>query len=126
MARARAELFAGSMGFSPDRVEDIKTAVGEASLNAIEHAAPHDPSDTVLVRFEFERGELAVAVSSKGAPFVPSEGKPDIKTKIEGRDRPRGWGLFLIRSLADKFEITSENEITIVRMKFLLKNRGKP
>lgn len=123
-ARERAGLLAASMGFPANRIEDIKTAVGEATLNAIEHASSQDSSDTVIVQFDSKGGELEVGVSSKGVPFIPSDIKPDIKAKIEGRDRPRGWGLFLIRALADTFEINNENEFTTVRMKFLLKNAG--
>ena len=38
-----ASSFAGMIGFSPDRVEDLKTAVSEACLNAIEHGNRNRP-----------------------------------------------------------------------------------
>ncbi len=114
-----------SMGFSPEKIEDIKTAVGEACLNAIEHASSVDPTDTVLIRYDCGAGAMEISVSSKGAPFVPSDVKPDIEAKIEGRDRPRGWGLFLIRQLADEVKFDSISNVTIVRMKFLIQCRRK-
>src|SRR5947209_2667508 len=40
---------ARKMGFPPDRVEDIKTAVAEAALNAIEHGNALDASRKVLM-----------------------------------------------------------------------------
>jgi serine/threonine-protein kinase RsbW len=126
IARDRAGLFAASVGFGAERIEDIKTAVSEASLNAIEHALTPDPSETILIEFEAGEGDMQVSVSSKGQPFVPSEVKPDIGRKLQGKDRPRGWGLFLIRQLADKVEFDSENDRTTVRMKFQLKPEHKP
>lgn len=37
VAMSTAASVAGIMGFSADRVEDLKTAVAEACINAIEH-----------------------------------------------------------------------------------------
>ena len=125
-ARERVRLLGGSMGFSEERIEDIMTAVGEACLNAIEHGSSGDPTDTVLVRFDPGPGALEVLVSSKGAPFAFSYVEPDIRMKIEGNDRPRGWGLFLIRRLADGVEISSEGDVTTVKMKFLLQPKQRP
>jgi serine/threonine-protein kinase RsbW len=120
VVRKRVQSLAASMGFLPEKIEDILTAVGEATLNAIEHSSRGDPTDTILIRFSSEPGAMEISVSSKGAPFVPSYVKPDIKAKIEGRDRPRGWGLFLIRQLADEVEYSSDNNVTTAKMKFLL------
>ena len=120
IARERSASFAAAVGFGEDRIEDIKTAVSEASLNAIEHAAPGDPLDEVVVQFSGDQDGMQIAVMNKGVPFVPKAGKPDIKDKIEGNDRPRGWGLFLIRELADEVEFRNENNVTTVTMKFLL------
>jgi serine/threonine-protein kinase RsbW len=125
IARDRAGSFAASIGFGADRIEDIKTAVSEASLNAIEHAICHDPSATVLVEFDAGEDGMQVSVSSEGQPFVPSDVKPDIRKKLEGKDRPRGWGLFLIRQLADEVEFDSDGKGTTVRMKFLLKPKHR-
>ena len=123
IARERAATFALAMGFGTDQIEDIKTAVSEASLNAIEHAKSDDSTDAVLIQFRVHPDSLGVSVSSKGMQFVPSETKPDIKDKIEGRDRPRGWGVYLIRKLADEVEFTNEYGVTTVRMRFLLQKQ---
>ncbi|MGO4214149.1 ATP-binding protein, partial [Terriglobus sp. YAF25] len=37
VAMSTAASMAQLMGFSPDRIEDLKTAVAEACINAIEH-----------------------------------------------------------------------------------------
>lgn len=121
IARKRAGSIAAQIGFDPERIEDIKTAVGEATLNAIEHSSRLDPSGTVLVQIDSDRRAMQIAVSSKGRPYVLSDAKPDIAAKIDGRDRPRGWGLFLIRALSDEVEFNDNHDVTTVRMKFLLK-----
>src|SRR5687768_15560513 len=58
------------MGFPPDRIEDIKTAVSEATTNAIEHGNRGAPEQKVLVLLvpEGERLEIAVHDTSE-VPF---------------------------------------------------------
>jgi len=38
---------------------------------------------------------------------VPEE--PDIEAKLEGRQSPRGWGLFLIKEMVDETRVSTEN-----------------
>ena len=33
---------------------------------------------------------------------------PDLQAKLEGRQKPRGWGLFLIEKMVDEARVTSE------------------
>ncbi len=122
IARERAAMFAAAIGFDADRIEDIKTAVGEATLNALEHARTDDPSDAVMLTMDNSGEVLEVSIASKGQAFLSAGEKPDIKAKIEGMDRPRGWGLFLIRQLSDQVEFESDNIRTTVRMKFFRKS----
>ena len=119
-ARYRAASFAAEIGFAADRIEDIKTAVSEASLNAIEHSARGGSLEGVLVRIVGEQDGMQISVSSEGLPFVPSDTKPDIKDKIEGKDRARGWGLYLIQALADEVEVDNKSGVNTVTMRFVL------
>jgi len=119
-ARDRASSFATAIGFGMERIEDIMTAVSEACLNAMEHAPSQDLSDTVLVTFLRDEQGMQIVVANKGKSFLPPEGKPDLREKIEGRDRARGWGLYLMRELADEVEIINEQGITTLTMKFRL------
>jgi serine/threonine-protein kinase RsbW len=119
-AMDRASSFATAIGFNAERIEDIKTAVSEACLNAIEHAPAKDASDIVVVTFLRDESGMQIAVANKGKSFLPPKGKPDIKAKIEGRDRARGWGLFLMRELADEVDITHEQGSTKLTLKFQL------
>ena len=96
---------AKKMGFTEDRIEDLKTAVAEACLNAIEHGNKMDTSTKVGITLTVEESRLQVSVrdEGKGIGRIPT---PSIESKVEGEDRPRGWGIFLIKSLVN--EVTFE------------------
>jgi len=96
---------AKEMGFTENRVEDLKTAVAEACLNAIEHGNKMDTSTKVGITLTVEESRLQVSVrdEGKGIGRIPT---PSIESKVEGEDKPRGWGIFLIKSLVN--EVTFE------------------
>jgi len=96
---------AQKMGFTEDRIEDLKTAVAEACLNAIEHGNKMDTNTKVGITLTVEESRLQVSVKDqgKGIDQVPS---PSIENKIQGKDQPRGWGIFLIKRLVN--EVTFE------------------
>ena len=37
---------------------------------------------------------------------------PDLEAKLEGLQRPRGWGLFLIEKMVDEARVTSDGRAT--------------
>ncbi len=39
----------------------------------------------------------------------PNPRHPDLEAKLEGRQRPRGWGLFLIEKMVDETRVTSDD-----------------
>jgi serine/threonine-protein kinase RsbW len=97
------------MGFTENRIEDLKTAVSEACLNAIEHGNKMDISTKVGITLTLEESKLQIAIKDegKGIGEIPL---PRIEDKIEGKDKTRGWGIFLIKSLMNevKFEPSPE------------------
>ncbi len=107
---------ARDMGLSDERIEDLKTAVSEACINAIEHGHKMDASMKVGVILDVEEMNLQVTVQDKGVEIGPVE-TPNIDDKVEGRSSRRGWGIFLIKNLVDevKFETTPEGG-NLVRM----------
>lgn len=109
------------MGFPEERIEDLKTAVSEACLNAIEHGNKLDASMKVGIILTIEKSKLQVAVQDKGEGIGEID-TPKIEDKMEGKKTPRGWGIFLIKSLMDevKFESTPEGG-NLVRMIIHLK-----
>jgi serine/threonine-protein kinase RsbW len=98
------------MGFTTDRIDDLKTAVAEACINAIEHGNKLDEKLSVLVVLSIEPNSLEVKVvdAGPGMPAPPSAQAPDIDAKMLGEDDPRGLGLFLIQSLVDEAEFVSQ------------------
>lgn len=108
VAMSTAAGMAQMMGFSPDRIEDLKTAVAEACINAIEHGNHFDESLRVGVELSTTDTELEVRVSDEGdGPLLDtptSPDSPDIDRKMHGEEDPRGMGMFLIQSLVDEAE----------------------
>jgi serine phosphatase RsbU (regulator of sigma subunit)/anti-sigma regulatory factor (Ser/Thr protein kinase) len=91
------------------RLEELKTAVAEATMNAMEHGN-HYQSD-VLVSIQVLASQKALAVrirdQGNGQPILSPE-EPDLEAKLAELQTPRGWGLFLIKNLVDDMRITSD------------------
>lgn len=109
VAMATASNVAALMGFSKERVEDLKTAVSEACINAIEHGNRLQENLSVVVIMTMEAGALEVKVLDKGQGLTRKVSKPDIDKKMHGDETPRGMGLFLIENLVDELEFVSES-----------------
>jgi serine/threonine-protein kinase RsbW len=108
------------MGFSPGRAEDIRTALGEAVTNAIEHGNSQDATKRVRIDFTAVANSLTIEVSDESSrPFPPgilSRVPPNISDQLEGKAPNRGWGTFLIQALVDQLELVSTGSGNIVRM----------
>jgi serine/threonine-protein kinase RsbW len=95
------------MGFSDERVEDLKTAVSEACINAIEHGNKLDDSLTVGVVLSMDENSLEVKVTDTGEGPHGTRMIPDIDKKMHGEEEARGMGMFLIQALVDEAEWVS-------------------
>lgn len=123
VARSAAEAVAEEMGFSPDRIEDLKTAVSEACMNAIEHGNQEDKTTSVTVLLTAAPKQLEIKVADEGLTPMPDKfpapGRPDTDN--------RGWGMFFIEQLVDEVEITRLPEGgNQVRMVIYLTPENKP
>ncbi len=109
--------FAKTVGFVSGRIEDLKTAVAEACINAIEHGNKGRPDARVIVTMNFKDYTFNVSVKDegRGIPELPKD--PEIKKTIEKLEPPKGLGTYLIKQLVDQVEF---NEMTkeghVVRM----------
>jgi serine/threonine-protein kinase RsbW len=95
------------VGFREDRVEDLKTAVAEACINAIEHGNRLNEKLSVGVVLSAGEDWLEVKVIDDGKGLSKQPGKlikPDIDRKMHGEEDPRGMGMFLIQALVDEAE----------------------
>jgi serine/threonine-protein kinase RsbW len=110
VAMSTAAAVAKLMGFREDRVEDLKTAVAEACINAIEHGNRMNESLSVGVVLSAGKDELEVKVIDDGKGMQTRPPRPDIDRKIHGEEDPRGMGMFLIQALVDEAEwVTGSN-----------------
>lgn len=104
VAMSTASSMAALMGFSPERIEDLKTAVAEACINAMEHGNQLDASLNVGVILSTTGDELEVKVIDDGAGLDHQPALPDIDRKMMGEEDTRGMGMFLIQALVDEAE----------------------
>ena len=104
VAMSTASSMAALMGFSAERIEDLKTAVAEACINAIEHGNQLDASLNVGVILSTTDDELEVKVIDDGAGMDHAPATPDIDRKMMGEEDTRGMGMFLIQALVDEAE----------------------
>jgi serine/threonine-protein kinase RsbW len=123
VARASAAGIARQAGLPENRVEDVKTAVSEAVLNAIEHSQIGEPSQKILLTFTTDASRLKIDVKDQGAAFDPGKVQtPCIQEKLAPEASKRGWGLYLIEKLADECNIESvEGEGNTISMVIHLK-----
>jgi len=104
VAMSTAASVAKLMGFPEDRVEDLKTAVAEACINAIEHGNRLNEALSVGVVLRANTDQLEVKVIDDGTGIKKPPAKPDIDRKMHGEEDPRGMGMFLIQALVDEAE----------------------
>lgn len=104
VAMSTAAAVARLMGFRDDRIEDLKTAVAEACINAIEHGNRMNEKLSVGVVLSAQADSLEVKVIDDGKGMRAQPHKPDIDRKIHGEEDPRGMGMFLMQALVDEAE----------------------
>ena len=107
IAMATASSVAKLMGFAPDRVEDLKTAVAEACINAMEHGNKLDESLIVGVILSMDETSLEVKVLDTGTGPPNVIHTPNMDKKMHGEEASRGMGMFLIQALVDEAEWVS-------------------
>jgi serine/threonine-protein kinase RsbW len=107
IAMSTASSVAKLMGFAPERIEDLKTAIAEACINAMEHGNKLDESLIVGVILSMDETSLEVKVLDTG-PGPPSVvHTPNMDKKMHGEEASRGMGMFLIQALVDEAEWVS-------------------
>jgi len=92
---------------SQERLEQLKTAVAEATMNAMEHGNHYLPEKPVAITVQASNEALLVRIVDHGGTrLLPDDTvEPDIEAKLAGLQSPRGWGLFLIKNMVDDMHI---------------------
>ncbi len=92
-------------GIRPAALERLKTAVAEATLNAIEHGNHYRAELLVQVKVACCSAALRVEIRDQGEGEIhPCDEPPSQPANFPGR----GWGMFLIQQMVDEMKITSE------------------
>ena len=114
IACEKASAVARSMGMSQDKIDEVKLAVIEACLNALEHskAQPREFRITFSVLGKNEPEALQITVSDTGVGFQQQSVRGKEKVKLH----KRGWGLSIIEGLMDEVRIESGSGGTTVVM----------
>jgi anti-sigma regulatory factor (Ser/Thr protein kinase) len=120
IALARVADAVADAGLSDDQLDRLKTAVAEATMNAIEHGNHNRPELDVEVTV-LDTGEaVAVSIVDKGGAHAPTDDDavvlPDLEAKLAGLQSPRGWGLFLIRNMVDAMDVSTDGDLHTVRL----------
>jgi anti-sigma regulatory factor (Ser/Thr protein kinase) len=132
-----ADLAAGQ-GLAAQRLERLKTAVAEATMNAIEHGNHNRPELLVHVAVDLDGQAIVVSVTDLGGGVdgggtdgggtdgggtdgggtdgVRPAAEPNLDLKLAGEQSPRGWGLFLIRNMVDAMDETTQGARHTVRL----------
>ena len=105
VAMASAESYAKMLGLAPERIEDLKTIVAEAAINAMQHGNKERPDARVKVSMTVKDNTIEVTVMDQGEGFSAFLPDPDIDRIVNEQDPPVGFGTFLIRQLADQVKI---------------------
>ena len=105
LALARVADSVANVGLETARLERLKTAVAEATMNAIEHGNGNRPEIPVEVEVIQSGDDIIVAIADSG-----DHDQPDLVKKLDGEQSPRGWGLFLIRNMVDEMDVTTDGQ----------------
>lgn len=108
-----------------ERLERLKTAVAEATMNAMEHGNKYDPNKPVEVQVRAEQSLVIVAITDQGGEQeMPQTETPDLDAKLEGLQSPRGWGLFLIESMVDEMRVRTDGAHHTMELIMRLDNKA--
>jgi serine phosphatase RsbU (regulator of sigma subunit)/anti-sigma regulatory factor (Ser/Thr protein kinase) len=114
------------LNFPARRLEQLKTAVAEATMNAMEHGNHYQPDKLVSIAVLASDTALRVCVTDDGGTRnLPSEPEqPDLEAKLAERESPRGWGLFLIKHMVDDMHVSSNMTHHTVELIMYLEGDG--
>ena len=74
------------------------------------------------VKASIESQDLVVRITDGGGSDILAHPEsPDLEAKLDGRQTARGWGLFLIESMVDEMDVTSDGTTRTVELIFHLK-----
>ena len=118
LAMDRVAAAVADLGLAPARLERLKTAVSEATMNAIEYGSQGRADVPVDVEVEATPDAVVVRITDRAlSGAVPDDAEtPDIDLKLAGAQKARGWGLFLIKNMVDSMDVTTDGSTQTVTL----------
>lgn len=118
IAARTAEQIARAADFDAEAINQIKTALIEACINAAEHS--DSPDKKIYQHFAIANDKLIITVSNKGKTFGRANGQSTPSVATRPGKGARGRGLQIIRALMDevRFERTDDGA-RLVMTKYL-------
>tara|TARA_Y100000748_G_C15406130_1_gene453489 strand:- start:196 stop:648 length:453 start_codon:yes stop_codon:yes gene_type:complete len=99
------------------RIDDLRLAVSEATTNAIRAHARLDSNERITIRFGIDGDRIEVEVQDRGSGFDPEKLDPAGPLTDTGRlEYEGGFGIPLMKILADEITIESADEGTTVNL----------
>jgi len=126
LAMDRVAAAIADQGLPPARLERLKTAVSEATMNAIEYGSQGRPEIPVDIEVETTEEAIVVRITDRAlSGAVPGDAEaPDIERKLAGEQKPRGWGLFLIKNMVDSMDVTEDGSTQTVTLTMAREERN--
>ncbi len=114
------------LGLSSRQLDRLSTAVGEATMNAMEHGHDYRPELLVDIEVLCSPEAVAVRITDRGSgPPQDVPEVPDIEAKIAGLQSPRGWGTFLIEKMVDCVNVIQNETGHTVELVLLRTGKGQ-
>jgi serine phosphatase RsbU (regulator of sigma subunit)/anti-sigma regulatory factor (Ser/Thr protein kinase) len=113
------------LNLNSKRLEQLKTAVAEATMNAMEHGNHYRPDRPVSIKVLASQATLSVRITDHGGTHRLSTNAgtevPDLEAKLAELQTPRGWGLFLIKHMVDEMRVHNDASHHTVELIMYLK-----
>lgn len=100
--------------FAPKAINQIKTALVEACINASEHSK--SPDQKIYQKFTIENDKIVITISNRGLRLADKKAH-----EIEPPEGRRGWGLKLMKNLMDEVKLEQVDDGTRISMTKYLK-----
>ncbi len=124
IAARTAEQIARAADFDQEAINQIKTALIEACINAAEHS--DSPDRKIHQRFAIDENRLIITVSNKGKTFGRANGQSTPSVVAQPAKGARGRGLQIIRALMDEVEFErTDDGARLVMTKYLKRPDSK-
>jgi len=83
----------------------------------MEHGNRYRADQPVIVRVLTDPGQVRVQIVDHGEARPEGEPEvPDLEAKLAGLQRPRGWGLLLIKNMVDEVRETTDGGEHVVEL----------